>query len=129
MKASAMTVTARKWEHGWELIIDEDNATQVRSLAHATQQVRDYLDTIDPEADHSQVAISLTLDQENVAAELAAARQAHREAEAAMQEAAGRTRKVVEHLRHHLGYSLTDTAEILGVSRARVSQLEKQRAS
>ncbi|WP_300345582.1 hypothetical protein [Nesterenkonia sp.] len=81
MTTNAITVTARKWAHGWELIIDENNATQVRTLAHAAQQVRDYLDTIDPETDHSQVNVLLTLDQEDVAAELAADRQARRAAE------------------------------------------------
>lgn len=126
MTPSAITVTARKWAHGWELIIDEDNATQVRTLAHAAEQVRDYLDTIDPETDHGQVNVFLTLDQEDVAAELAAARRARRAAEEATQEAAGKSRKVVEHMRHNLGYSLADTAAILGVTRARISQLEKE---
>lgn len=68
MNREEITVTARKWAHGWELIIDEDNATQVRSLAHAERQVRDYFDTIEPEADHSAVHVSLVPDQKDTAA-------------------------------------------------------------
>ena len=41
-----ITVTANHWAHGWELIIDEDKATQVRSLAKAQQQVRDYFESL-----------------------------------------------------------------------------------
>lgn len=129
MSTNEITVTARKWAHGWELIIDQDNATQVRSLAHATEQVRDYLDTIDPDTDHSQMSIALVPDQEDIAAEIASARQARIAAAGAMQEAAGQSRKVVEQMRHGLGYSLTDTAAILGVTRARVSQLEKEQGA
>lgn len=65
MRTGIITVTARKWAHGWELIIDEDNATQVRTLAHAAHQVRDYLGTIDPETDYSRVEVSLALEQED----------------------------------------------------------------
>ncbi|WP_349826858.1 hypothetical protein [Brevibacterium litoralis] len=52
-----LTVTARPWEHGWELIISEDDATQVRSLDNAVDQVRDYLGTLDPETDHSATPV------------------------------------------------------------------------
>lgn len=125
MTSSELSVTVRKWAHGWELILDEDNATQVRSLAHAEQQVRDYLDTIDPETDHHDVRVSLVPEAGQMAEQIAAARQARREAERAEAVAVERVRRVVADLRHVQGYSLTDTAAILGVSRARVSQLER----
>ncbi|MEX3596110.1 hypothetical protein [Kocuria carniphila] len=54
-----ITVTARQWSHGWELILDEDNATQVRTLERAKQQVRDYLNTVHPEIDHSELRVHL----------------------------------------------------------------------
>ena len=40
----------------------------MRSLAHVEQQVRDYFDTIEPEADHSAVHVSLGADQKDIAA-------------------------------------------------------------
>lgn len=43
-----ITATAHKWERGWELHIDSNAATQVATLDKAEQQVRDYLDSIDP---------------------------------------------------------------------------------
>jgi hypothetical protein len=49
----SITVTARNWKLGWELILDDHNATQVRTLAQADAQVRDYLDTVAPDIDHT----------------------------------------------------------------------------
>lgn len=60
----SLIVTARRWSGGWELAIDEDQATSVRDLARATDQVRDYLDTIAPETDHSQMSIVIVPDGE-----------------------------------------------------------------
>lgn len=57
-----MPVIVKKWDHGWELIIDEHNATQVRTLADARSQVVDYLDTLEPEADHSSLDIRLVIE-------------------------------------------------------------------
>ncbi|MCL2735365.1 MAG: hypothetical protein FWD75_01890 [Propionibacteriaceae bacterium] len=48
-----ITVTATRWAHGWELIVGDFGATQVRTLAKAEQQVRDFLDSVDPDTDHS----------------------------------------------------------------------------
>lgn len=121
-----LTVTARRWAHGWELIISEHDATQVRSLAHARQQVRDYLDTIDPDTDHSGIEINLI--PEVGADQIERARQARRKAEAAEAQAAKAIRAVVDDLRHRRGLSVSDTAALLGVSRGRVSQLEGRRA-
>ena len=41
-------VTATPWSGGWELTLDDDNITSSRYLSDARQQVRDYLDTIQP---------------------------------------------------------------------------------
>lgn len=59
----SLTVTARRWSGGWELSLDEDRATSVRDLARAADQVRDYLDTIAPETDHSQVSVVIVPDR------------------------------------------------------------------
>lgn len=122
MSGNEITVIARRWAHGWELILGEDDATQVRSLSHARSQVRDYLDTIEPEIDHSDVKVVLVPDAG--AEEIQQARQARIEAERAAAEAAEQIRAVVTDLRQRRGYSLSDTAALLGVTRARVSQLE-----
>lgn len=124
--STEITVTAHKWAHGWELILDEDNATQVRSLAHAEQQVRDYLDTFDPDVDHSDTQVTLVLDQAEVTERIEQAREARQRAEATEAEAAEKIRAVVADLRHARSLSLADTAALLGVSRARVSQLDKK---
>lgn len=114
--------TARKWSGGWEIWLDNDNLTSVRHLRNATQQVRDYLDTIEPEVDHSDVELDLDLDIGTVKDEIARVRRETREAAEAQAQAARHTRKVVKTLRAE-GYTMDDAADILGVSKGRVSQL------
>lgn len=115
-------VTARRWERGWELEIDPDNITQVRSLDRAAQQVRDYLDTVDPSTDHSAVEVELSPDLGPLSARVEAARAATREAAERQAAAARETRAVVRALRAE-HYSGNDIAAMLGVSKGRVSQL------
>lgn len=116
--------TARKWEHGWELWIAGEAATQVATLDKAEQQIRDYLDTEEPEIDHSAWTVTVVPDIGVLGDEVAAARAATENAIAASAAAASQSRRVVRHLRE-AGFSVTDSAAILGVSRGRVSQLVK----
>lgn len=116
-----ITVTANHWAHGWELIIDEDKATQVRSLAKAQQQVRDYFDTLEPELDHSDLVVHLVY--ADVEEELRQAREAQAAARKAEEEAAQKVRSVVAQLRSE-GVSLADTAALLEVSKSRIQQLQ-----
>lgn len=69
MKPHTVEVTARRWTHGWELYFGDDDVTQVRSLAHAGDQVRDYLDTLEPGIDHSDLEIRLVIAEEAEAIE------------------------------------------------------------
>lgn len=117
-----ITATARKWEHGWELWLDGEAATQITTLDKAEQQVRDYLDTEEPDVDHSAWNIIVVPDIGPLGDEVAAARIATENAIAASAAAASESRRVVRHLRE-AGFSVTDSATILGVSRGRVSQL------
>ena len=55
-----------------------------------------------------------------------AARAARTTAEAAEAEAARRSRAAVAALRNEHGYSLTDSAALLGISRSRVIQLNRE---
>lgn len=68
-----VTVTARRWEGGWELWIDEDHVTQSSTLADAEQQVREYLDNDDDTVNHDCV-ITIVPDIGALADEVAAVR-------------------------------------------------------
>lgn len=117
-----ITTTAHRWEHGWELWLDGEPATQVTTLDQAAEQVRDYLDTIRPETDHSEWEVAVVPDLGDLGNRVQAAREATAAAATAQEEAARRSREVAKALRE-AGLSVTDSATILGVSRGRVSQL------
>jgi len=119
---SRVTVEATRWELGWELTLNTGGVTQTRTLATAVQQVRDYLDTIHPEIDHSTWDIDV---MPQIGPVLDQARQAQAASETARQatkEAAAMMRQAVSALRA-TGLSMSDTASILGVSKGRISQL------
>ena len=116
-------VRAVHWEHGWELHIENEGVTQVRTLSKATQQVRDYLESMhDKPFDHAE--INLKLDVNGLEKEAAAARADIIKAAEAQEKAASNSRKIAKKLRSK-GLSVSDTAEVLGVSKGRVSQLTK----
>lgn len=121
---NAITVTASRWQHGWELEVSEDQHTQVATLDKARQQVVDYLDTVDPDVDHSGWEIIITPEIGPLGTDVIAARDAVSAAEKARTSAAATMRDVVARLRA-AGYSVSDCAGILGVSRGRISQLLK----
>ncbi len=116
-----ITVTAQRWSGGWELVIDDDHVTQVRTLDKAAQQVLDYLDTDDPQTDHSDWVVHIvpSIDEWDA---VVAAREATAEATRAQEKAAAMARAVTHRLRAS-GLSVTDCAHIMGVSRGRISQL------
>lgn len=114
--------SARRWEHGWELWIDGEAATQVTTLDNAPAQIRDYLDTIEPDVDHSGWEVVVTPELGELGERVRAARAATAAAAEAQEDAARRAREVARELRE-AGLSVTDAAAILGVSRGRVSQL------
>ncbi|WP_170957807.1 hypothetical protein [Brachybacterium timonense] len=55
---NSVTVHATRWE----LTLGDDVVTQAHDLAEAGQQVRDYLDTVDPSTDHSLWVVSVVTD-------------------------------------------------------------------
>ncbi|QKT08417.1 antitoxin HicB [Gordonia sp. X0973] len=119
-----ITATAHRWDHGWELWLNDEAATQVTTLDNAVEQVRDYLDTVDPDTDHSDWEITIEPAIGDLADAVRAARSATVHASEATVEAAAKSRAVARQLRD-AGFSVTDSAAILGVSRGRVSQLVK----
>lgn len=115
------TVRAKHWSAGWELHIEEVGVTQVRSLARAEQQVRDYLETL-LDVDVSDAEIVVIPELGGLEERVRAARERTKAAEAAQRAAAQEAREVARQLREE-GLSVTDTAAVLGVSRGRISQL------
>ena len=85
-----LTVTARRWERGWELWLDDQHVTQSTTLADAEQQVRDYLDTDQDDVDHSAWTITIVLELGALGREVAAARRATEEAAKAKARSAAR---------------------------------------
>lgn len=113
---------AVKFDHGWELHLDVEAATQVRSLSRAVAQGADYLATVHGgEPEDYQVKVTLencdefapVLELQNRLAERA--RQ--------VQEAAEERRTYVQHLTEH-ELSVRDLAALLEVSPGRISQMK-----
>ena len=117
-----VTAVANPWAIGWELVVGDLGATQVRTLARAEQQVRDYLDTIDPDTDHRGWDVEVVPVLGPVLDDVRKAKAATAAAAAAQVEAARSLRAVAHKLRSQ-GLSVADTACVLGVSKGRVSQL------
>jgi toxin-antitoxin system, antitoxin component, hicB family len=120
-RVTTLTVTANRWSGGWELEIDDDHHTQVRTLSHAQQQVIDYLDTVDEDTDHSSWQIDVVPDITSLAA-VRTAHQAAADAKTAQARAVTTSRQAAAALRAE-GLSVADAAAIMGVSPGRISQL------
>lgn len=121
---STVTATFERWAHGWELTVEgeEEVSTQAATLSGARQQVRDYLDTIDPEVDHSNWTVTLKPADAALSERVSTARQATKDAAAAQERAARESRTLVAQL-SSAGYKGADIAEILDVTRGRAHQL------
>jgi antitoxin component HigA of HigAB toxin-antitoxin module len=121
VEMTSYTFVARRWAEGWELDLGDRTVTQVRTLARAEKQARDYLETVEaPDAVDAEITIIPEIG--SLAEQVKAARRATTEAAQAQEAAAKGLRTVATQLRES-GLSLADTAYVLGVSRARVSQL------
>lgn len=120
---SKYRATAVHWKGGWELHVEGEGVTQVRTLDHAVDQVRDYLETVH-ERDFSGAEIEIIPDLGGLEREVIETRHEITAAAEAQERAAAHSRKVARELRDR-GLSVTDTAAVLGVSRGRVSQLVK----
>ncbi|MDR1790828.1 MAG: helix-turn-helix domain-containing protein [Propionibacteriaceae bacterium] len=117
-----VTVVAKRWKRGWELWPSTGGVTQSRTLRTARQQVVDYLDTVTPEIDHAGWEIVIQPELGALLDELQSARREQERAQQLQLQASARIRAAVAKLQV-AGLSVTDIAEILGVSRGRVSQL------
>jgi hypothetical protein len=121
------TVVAKRWKHGWELHIEGVGVTQSRTLDAAEQMVRDYIETL-TDTDVSGAAVVIVPELGTLERKVTSVREQLAIADRRQQEASRAYRALAADLRA-AGFSVSDTAAILGVSRGRVSQLSKSRAS
>ena len=121
MATMTYQVRAVHWAHGWELHIKGEGVTQVKTLSKAQQQVRDYLESMH-ERSFDDASINVTIDLDGLEQEASAARAATIKAAEAQEQAAKSARQVAKKLRE-AGLTVSDTAEVLGVSKGRISQL------
>ena len=124
---SVYTVQAVKWEHGWELHVQDVGVTQCRTLATAAQQVRDFVATMgdtdtDTDTDTDDAEIHLSVAIGGVEKDVERARKMTAEAIEKQHQAATESRRVARELRH-AGLSVADTAAVMDISKGRVSQL------
>jgi hypothetical protein len=115
-------VIAKRWKHGWELHIEGLGVTQSKTLATADAMVRDYIESLTDCAVPSDAVITITPDLGAIGEQVTNMNDLYALADRSEHEASRTKQKIVFDLRT-LGYSVTDMAVILGVSRARVSQL------
>lgn len=119
---SSYTAVARPWKHGWELHVAEYGVTQVRVLANAAQQVRDYVATVTDTDVGGDVPVVLRYELDGVEKEIRDVQQRLAAAVEAQAAAAADMRRLVGTLRD-MGISVRDTGTILERSPGRVSQL------
>ena len=108
-------VVATKASVGWDVALGGGDVLRVRTLGQAAPAACERLGLADGE-------VSVRPDLGDVLGRVDEAKAANAAALAATQDAARQVRAVVRELRDR-GLSVTDVAEILGVSRGRVSQL------
>lgn len=112
--------TAKRWKHGWELHVEGVGVTQVRTLATADQQIRDLVETmLDVDASDAEIVLDVT---DPAAAGVTRTKVKTALATALQLEAAAEARREAHQLRE-AGYSVSDIAVVMDVSRGRVSQL------
>lgn len=116
-------VTARRWEHGWELYDGEEILTQSATLADAAAQVADYLAT-EQAGEPEDYEVTVTADLGGLEAQVAEATQRVAHAQAESVAAGERWRELAALLRQVHRLSVRDTAFVMGISPGRVSQLE-----
>jgi hypothetical protein len=115
-------VRAKRWEHGWELHIENVGVTQSRTLWDAEDMARDL---IGRREDVPRDAFTVTITPEiggGLDEESRAAREAVSAADRAQRQAAAQSRATARRLRQ-AGLSGRDIAKVLNVSPQRVSQL------
>ena len=115
-------VRAKRWEHGWELHIDDVGVTQAHTLSEAEEMARSYI-AIMTDANPATIAVTIVPHiSKDIDKAVQDARQAVTYAKRVQREAAGQMRRATRRL-HSCGLSGREIARLLEVSPQRVSQL------
>ena len=114
-------VTARRWDHGWELHVDGVGVTQCARLDQADRQVRDFVCTmLDVNAVADDVVVIPEL--EGITDEIREMRGLQDRASKLAHDADEARARVMRDM-HEAGFSYSDIAGAVGVTKGRVSQL------
>ncbi len=119
---STINITARRWQHGWELFAGDEILTQSTTLADAAQEVRDYLAT-ERGGEPEDYDVTVRADLDGVEDEVARTAARIHEVQEESADLAVRWRVLAAVLRTDCGLSVRDTAAVMDVSPGRVSQL------
>lgn len=119
---SNINITARRWQHGWELFAGDEILTQSTTLADAAQEVRDYLAT-ERGGEPEDYDVTVRADLDGVEDEVARTAARIHEVQEESADLAVRWRVLAAVLRTDCGLSVRDTAAVMDVSPGRVSQL------
>lgn len=114
-------VRVRKWRRGWELYVAGMGVTQVKRLADAERQARDYIETMTDKTAADDV-LDFSYELGDLGGRVDQARKLTAEAADIQRQAAANARQVVTDL-HKDGIAAADIATLMGVTRSRVSQL------
>jgi len=115
-------VTAKRWKHGWELHVEGIGVTQSKTLATAEQMVRDYIESLTDRVLPDDAVITISPELGALGEKVTTMNELYAQADRTEREAFQTKVTLVYELRGE-GYSVTDMAVILGVSRGRISQL------
>jgi len=123
---STYSVRAKRWEHGWELHIEDVGVTQSHGLKDAEMMARDLISRrLDVPEDSFSVEITPEIGN-GLDERATAARTAVRAAASAQQSAAAQSREAAR-LLQSAGLTGRDIAAVLQVSPQRVSRLLRER--
>jgi len=120
--AARYNVTAKRWKHGWELHVEGIGVTQSKTLATAEQMVRDYIESLTDRVLPDDAVITISPELGALGEKVTTMNELYAQADRTEREASQTKITLVYELRGE-GYSVTDMAVILGVSRGRISQL------
>jgi DNA-directed RNA polymerase specialized sigma subunit len=116
------TVTATRWEGGWELDIDGVGVTQSHNLKSADKMIRSYLRMDLGEAAAKDADIEVTVDLDGLEKVAAGVRAEIDELNALSAKVSKDSRDLAARLKKD-GLTGADAAEVMGISEQRFSQL------
>lgn len=114
-------IRVRKWRRGWELYVTGMGVTQVKRLADAERQARDYIETMTDKTAADDV-LDFSYELGDLGGRVDQARKLTAEAADIQRQAAANARQVVTDL-HNDGIAAADIATLMGLTHSHVSRL------